>query len=106
MSQRLPLFSCNPFSSVSCSKRKSQISLLQKVNIPSLDWSKQREDNQGWIQGEGNIKETLWPKGKSLPQPVVDLLDANLNDELAKNGEGVGFEESSGFEENDKDTEV
>ena len=85
------------FPSASCSKRKSQICLLQKVNIQILDWPKQCEDNQGWIRGEGNIIET---------QPVVDLLDSNLNDELAKNGKGVDFEESSEFEEDDKDTEV
>ena len=68
-----------------------------------LDWSKSCEDNQGWIRGEGNIIEPLWAKGRNLPQQVVDLLDSDLNNELAENGEGVDSEESSDFEEDYKD---
>ena len=71
-----------------------------------LDWSKSCEDNQGWIRGEGNIIEPLWAKGRNLPQQVVDLLDSDLNNELAENGEGVDSEEPSDFEEDYKDVEV
>ena len=68
-----------------------------------MDWSKSCEDNQGWIRGEGNIIEPLSTKGRNLPQQVVDLLDPDLNNKFAKNGEGVDSEESSDFEEDYKD---
>ena len=53
-----------------------------------------------------NIIETLSKQKHFGRKYYRNTLDANLNDKLAKNGEGVDFEESSGFEEDDKDTEV
>ena len=70
-----------------------------------MDWPKSCEDNQGWIRGEGNIIEPLSTEGRNLPQQVVDLLDPDLNNKFAKNGEGVDSEESSDFEEDYEDME-
>ena len=71
-----------------------------------MDWPKPCEDNQGWIRGEGNIIEPVWTKGRNLPRQALDLLDSDLNDGLAKNGEGIDSEESSDFEEDYNDMEV
>ena len=70
-----------------------------------MDWPKPCEDNQGWIRGEGNIIEPLSTKGRNLPQQVVGLLDSDLNNKFAKNGEGIDSEESSDFEEDYEDME-
>ena len=79
--------------------------MLQKVNIPIFDWPKPCENNQGGIRGERNIIEPLWTKARILPRPVVDLLDSELNNELANNDQVADFEQSCDFKEDDEDIE-